>query len=50
MGKWVTMDEFQKLNIGCALDEGMASVDETYLLFYGERSIWRKLKKFYYYE
>lgn len=41
MGKWVTMQEFRDLNIGCALDEGMASVDETYLLFYGERSIWQ---------
>ncbi|XP_014294167.1 aminoacylase-1 [Halyomorpha halys] len=41
MGKWVTMQDFHNLNIGCALDEGMASVDETYLLFYGERSIWQ---------
>lgn len=41
MGKWVHMNEFKSLNIGCALDEGMASVDDTYLLFYGERSIWQ---------
>nr|BAN21243.1 aminoacylase, putative [Riptortus pedestris] len=41
MGKWVTMDDFKRLNVGCALDEGMASVDDTYLLFYGERSIWQ---------
>ncbi|XP_014256863.1 aminoacylase-1-like [Cimex lectularius] len=41
MGKWVLTDDFRSLNVGCALDEGMASVDETYLLFYGERSIWQ---------
>lgn len=42
MGKWVRTDDFKRLNVGCALDEGMASIDDTYLLFYGERSIWRK--------
>ncbi|XP_073973329.1 aminoacylase-1-like isoform X2 [Rhodnius prolixus] len=41
MGKWVSTEDFESLNVGCALDEGMASVDETYLLFYGERSIWQ---------
>jgi len=33
--------EFKSLNVGFALDEGIASPDETYDLFYGERAIWQ---------
>ncbi|XP_076265532.1 aminoacylase-1-like isoform X1 [Rhynchophorus ferrugineus] len=40
MKKFVHTDEFKKLNVCFALDEGMASPTETFALFYGERNIW----------
>ncbi|XP_039295717.1 aminoacylase-1 isoform X5 [Nilaparvata lugens] len=40
MGEFVKSDEFRELNIGCALDEGMASPGEEFVVFNGERSIW----------
>jgi aminoacylase len=42
MAKFVNTPDFHELNIGFALDEGMASPSEQFSLFYGERSIWRK--------
>jgi len=33
-------EAFRNLNVGFALDGGMASVDEKFLLFYGEKSTW----------
>lgn len=45
MKLFVKSDEFKKLNVGCALDEGIANPDEGFQLFYGERSIWRKYFK-----
>lgn len=42
MKKFVHMNEFRNLNIGFALDEGMASPNDEYALFYAERCIWRK--------
>lgn len=42
MAKFVSTPDFRDLNIGFALDEGMASPFEQFSLFYGERSIWRK--------
>ncbi|CAB0014965.1 unnamed protein product [Nesidiocoris tenuis] len=30
MGAWSQTEDFKELNVGCALDEGMASPDETY--------------------
>ncbi|BES99886.1 N-acyl-aliphatic-L-amino acid amidohydrolase [Nesidiocoris tenuis] len=41
MGAWSQTEDFKELNVGCALDEGMASPDETYVVFYAERSIWQ---------
>lgn len=43
MEKFVLTDEFKALNLGFALDEGMASPTEEFIIFNGERSIWRKL-------
>lgn len=43
MQLFVKMKAFKDLNVGVALDEGMASPDEDFILFYGERCIWRKL-------
>ncbi|KDR16327.1 aminoacylase-1 [Zootermopsis nevadensis] len=40
MAKFVSTPDFRDLNIGFALDEGMASPFEQFSLFYGERSIW----------
>lgn len=40
MAKFVDQEEFKKLNVGFSLDEGIASPDEEYPVFYAERSIW----------
>lgn len=42
MGYFVTTPEFKNLNVGFGLDEGIASPDESYNLYYGERTLWRK--------
>lgn len=42
MKKFVHTPEFKALNVGFALDEGMASPNEEFIIFNGERSIWRK--------
>uniref|UniRef100_A0A8C7Y2Z2 Aminoacylase 1 n=1 Tax=Oryzias sinensis TaxID=183150 RepID=A0A8C7Y2Z2_9TELE len=40
METFVTQPEFQKLNIGFALDEGLANPGEAFTVFYGERNPW----------
>lgn len=40
MEDFVHTKEFQALNVGFALDEGVACPEEQFYLFYGERSIW----------
>uniref|UniRef100_A0A3Q3EKH7 N-acyl-aliphatic-L-amino acid amidohydrolase n=1 Tax=Kryptolebias marmoratus TaxID=37003 RepID=A0A3Q3EKH7_KRYMA len=40
METFVTHPEFQKLNIGFALDEGLANPSEAFTVFYGERNPW----------
>jgi hypothetical protein len=32
--------EFQELNVAVALDEGIASPNDSYCIFYGERAAW----------
>ena len=45
MELYVVSKEFKDLNIGLALDEGLASEDNTLPLFYGERcSFWVQFK------
>lgn len=41
MAHFVKTDEFRSLNIGFALDEGLASINDVIPLYYGERTIWR---------
>ena len=44
MGHLSTSPEFEKLNIGLALDEGLAREDDDVTVYYGERhKIWRKV-------
>lgn len=43
MKKFVESPEFAALNVGFALDEGLASTDDSFGLYYGERTLWRKL-------
>lgn len=43
MKKFIESPEFAALNIGFALDEGLASIDDTFSVYYGERTLWRKL-------
>ncbi|XP_078270464.1 aminoacylase-1-like isoform X2 [Rhinoraja longicauda] len=40
MGKLIESEEFRALNIGFALDEGLANPGETFTVFYGERNVW----------
>ncbi|XP_053724778.1 aminoacylase-1-like [Synchiropus splendidus] len=40
METFVKDPEFQKLNIGFALDEGLANPSDAFTVFYGERSLW----------
>lgn len=47
MREYVHTQHFKDLNVGVSLDEGMASPTEDYLLFYGERAIWRKSFKYF---
>ena len=39
MAKYVLTKEFKELNIGLAIDEGLASPDEVIPVFYGERNV-----------
>ncbi|CAG4972095.1 unnamed protein product [Parnassius apollo] len=41
MEKFVLTDEFKALNVGFALDEGMANPTDEFIIFNGERSIWQ---------
>ncbi|KAH8377050.1 hypothetical protein KR093_003091 [Drosophila rubida] len=38
-------EDFRKLNVGCGLDEGLASTGESIPVFYGERTVWRKCNR-----
>ena len=40
MEKLIEMDFFKNLNIGFALDEGLANPTEEYMLYYSERLPW----------
>jgi len=40
LGKFVENAEFEKLNVGVALDEGLASPEASMVVFYGERAPW----------
>ncbi|RMX44798.1 hypothetical protein pdam_00016343 [Pocillopora damicornis] len=40
MEKFVEMDDFKSLNVGFALDEGLANPTDAFTVFYGERSVW----------
>lgn len=42
MEKFVETKEFKNLNAGFALDEGLASENDVYSVFYGERCVWCK--------
>lgn len=45
MKAFVKSDDFRELNVGFLLDEGIASENEIFKIFYGERTCWRKLVK-----
>lgn len=42
MKQFVHHDIFKSLNIGFAIDEGMTTENDTYRIFYGERTNWSK--------
>ncbi|KAM3964074.1 aminoacylase-1 isoform 1-T2 [Aphomia sociella] len=41
MEKFVLTNDFKALNVGFALDEGMANPTDEFIIFNGERSIWQ---------
>ncbi|XP_058978384.1 aminoacylase-1 isoform X1 [Musca domestica] len=41
MEAFVKSDDFKKLNVGFSLDEGVAATDDSYLVYYAERTIWQ---------
>lgn len=41
MKLFVRSPEFASLNVGFALDEGLASSDDSFSVYYGERTLWR---------
>lgn len=41
MRLFVKTEAFRRLNVGFALDEGIATPDEVFSVFYAERSVWR---------
>lgn len=45
MKVFVHADEFKALNVGFSLDEGLASVNEVFPVYYAERSIWSIIAK-----
>ncbi len=41
LGKWVEAGHLGSLNVGCALDEGLANPNKgEFTVFYGERAVW----------
>lgn len=46
MLEFVKTTDFQALNIGFALDEGLANPNDEFSVFNGERYIWSKIKFF----
>lgn len=43
MAIFVHSDDFKALNAGFSLDEGLASPDDVFAVFYAERSTWCKV-------
>ena len=39
--KWVSTKSFQDLNVGMVLDEGLSSETDDFLMFNGERTVWK---------
>ncbi|XP_037732142.1 aminoacylase-1 [Drosophila subpulchrella] len=46
MAEFVKGDYFKAMNVGFSLDEGIASGDESYPVFYAERTLWHLRFKF----
>lgn len=40
MMQFVKTNEFRSLNVGFSLDEGIASPDQEFPIFFAERSVW----------
>uniref|UniRef100_A0A0D9WN55 N-acyl-aliphatic-L-amino acid amidohydrolase n=1 Tax=Leersia perrieri TaxID=77586 RepID=A0A0D9WN55_9ORYZ len=43
--KFARSEEFRELNVGFMLDEGQASVNDEFRVFYGDRLVWRLIVK-----
>ena len=40
MALFLNTDLFKSLNVGVALDEGLANPTDKFTVFYGERAVW----------
>ncbi|CAH2227230.1 jg25417, partial [Pararge aegeria aegeria] len=40
MSEFVRSDHYKQMNVGFALDEGLASPDDNFVVYNAERSIW----------
>ena len=40
MANWINSADYKALNVGFALDEGLANIEDCYTVFYGERAVW----------
>lgn len=47
MATFLKASEFMDMNVSLALDEGAATMDDVYPIFYGERSVFRKLRTYF---
>uniref|UniRef100_A0ABM0MZG8 N-acyl-aliphatic-L-amino acid amidohydrolase n=1 Tax=Saccoglossus kowalevskii TaxID=10224 RepID=A0ABM0MZG8_SACKO len=41
MSLFIKRPEFEEMNVGYVLDEGLANPDDVFTVFYGERTIWQ---------
>lgn len=46
MARFTRTKEFKDLNVGFTLDEGITSLDDTFTVFYGEKTSWSKYGKY----
>jgi aminoacylase len=46
MEKWIKTESFKSLNVGFALDEGLANPTDVCTVYYGERVPWCSYRSF----
>lgn len=49
MKAFLLSEEWKELNVGFALDEGLANPIDEYTVFFGERMPWCKFRSFFFF-